>query len=323
MDSDPLVSIAVITYNSSSYILEGLESIKSQTYRNIELIISDDCSNDNTVEICKKWIDNNRGYFIRTEIVTSEKNTGVAGNLNRAIDVCHGEWIKTLSGDDKFSPLSIEKYLKFTIDHPQADVIFGKFYFYGPDLDFVEKNKYVYENKYYPKIKLNQNKQFRENLKGLFVPGPGLFYKKNVWIEVGGFDERYQFCEEDPFMFKIYNSNRKVFFLNDEVYEYQVLPDSLGHEVQEKISRHETDRIRFFRDIRRAEMVRSGLIIYAIEESILYKIREAQSSKKRILFYWYRFLHWFSPLNVLEKFNFLFSILIKSLIKCTNISSSS
>lgn len=315
MDSDPLVSIAVITYNSSSYILEGLESIKSQTYRNIELIISDDCSNDNTVEICKKWIDNNRGYFIRAEIVTSEKNTGVAGNLNRAIDVCHGEWIKTLSGDDKFSPLSIEKYLKFAKDHPQADVIFGKFYFYGPDLDFVEKNKYVYENKYYPKIKLNQNKQFRENLKGLFVPGPGLFYKKNVWIEVGGFDERYQFCEEDPFMFKIYKTNRKVFFLNDEVYEYQVLPNSLGHEVQEKISRHETDRIRFFRDIRRAEMVKRGLIHYAIEESLIYKMREAQCYKKKYNFYLYKILHLFSPLYVLGKFNSLCLMLKQVFVK--------
>ncbi len=53
---ETLVSIVVITYNSAKFILETLESSKAQTYKNIELIISDDCSTDNTVEICQQWI---------------------------------------------------------------------------------------------------------------------------------------------------------------------------------------------------------------------------------------------------------------------------
>ena len=51
-ENNPLVSINVITYNSSKFVLETLESAKAQTYQNIELIVSDDCSTDNTVEIC-------------------------------------------------------------------------------------------------------------------------------------------------------------------------------------------------------------------------------------------------------------------------------
>ena len=51
----PLVSIVVITYNSAEYVLETLESAKAQTYQNIELIVSDDCSADNTVETCSRW----------------------------------------------------------------------------------------------------------------------------------------------------------------------------------------------------------------------------------------------------------------------------
>ncbi len=53
---NPLVSIIVCTYNSSKYVLETLESAKEQTYQNVELIVSDDCSTDNTVELCRKWI---------------------------------------------------------------------------------------------------------------------------------------------------------------------------------------------------------------------------------------------------------------------------
>lgn len=70
---DPLVSVSIITYNSSSTILETLDSIYSQSYQNIELIVSDDCSTDNTVEICKKWIDEHKDRFVRVELLTVEK----------------------------------------------------------------------------------------------------------------------------------------------------------------------------------------------------------------------------------------------------------
>ena len=51
-----LVSISVITYNSSKYILDTLDSVKAQTYPNLELVISDDCSTDNTIDLCKDWV---------------------------------------------------------------------------------------------------------------------------------------------------------------------------------------------------------------------------------------------------------------------------
>lgn len=60
MENKPLVSIVVITYNSSEYVLETLESAKAQTYTNIELIVSDDCSTDETVSICKNGLKQTR-----------------------------------------------------------------------------------------------------------------------------------------------------------------------------------------------------------------------------------------------------------------------
>ena len=80
MNNQPLVSVPVITYNSSKFVLETLESIKAQTYQNIELIISDDCSTDNTVELCQKWVEENKERFVRTQIITSDLNTGVSAN---------------------------------------------------------------------------------------------------------------------------------------------------------------------------------------------------------------------------------------------------
>ena len=100
LEKQPLVSIIVITYNSSKYVLETLESAKAQTYQNIELIVSDDCSIDNTVEICREWIENNKERFVRTELITAEKNTGIPANCNRGVKAAQGEWVKLIAGDD-------------------------------------------------------------------------------------------------------------------------------------------------------------------------------------------------------------------------------
>ena len=55
-EKNPIVSVVVVTYNSAKYVLETLESIKDQTYPNLSLVISDDCSTDNTVKLCRKCI---------------------------------------------------------------------------------------------------------------------------------------------------------------------------------------------------------------------------------------------------------------------------
>ena len=62
------VTVNVLTYNSSKYVLETLESIKTQTYQPLILHICDDCSTDDTVKICKKWIGENSDRFIKTKI---------------------------------------------------------------------------------------------------------------------------------------------------------------------------------------------------------------------------------------------------------------
>ena len=93
----PLVSICVITYNSSKTVLSTLESIKAQSYSNIELVISDDCSPDNTVEIVQQWLEENKSWFIRTELITVEKNTGVTGNVNRSCKNTQGKYVKPIA----------------------------------------------------------------------------------------------------------------------------------------------------------------------------------------------------------------------------------
>src|SRR5688572_26730058 len=107
----PLVSVIVITYNSALYVLETLDSIKRQTYQQIELIISDDCSNDATVELCRKWLSVNGSRFVRTSLIEVESNTGIAQNCNRGVEASKGEWIKIIAGDDALEVYTITDYI--------------------------------------------------------------------------------------------------------------------------------------------------------------------------------------------------------------------
>ena len=71
-----LVSVVVVVYNSSETVVETLDTILKQTYRNIELIVTDDCSTDDTVKIVKSWMIENHKRFARCGIVKNKKNFG-------------------------------------------------------------------------------------------------------------------------------------------------------------------------------------------------------------------------------------------------------
>ena len=101
---NPLVSIVMPVYNGSNYIRESLGSVLAQTYKNIEIIIVNDGSKDNTEEIVKSYKDERIRYF-------KKENGGVATALNLAIKKSKGEYISWLSHDDVYYPDKIEKQI--------------------------------------------------------------------------------------------------------------------------------------------------------------------------------------------------------------------
>ena len=119
----PLVSVVVVTYNDSDFIVETLESIKNQTYPNIELVVSDDGSKDNTVSIIEEWLEINKQYFASVKFLTVEKNTGVTGNYQRAEKAACGIWLKTIGGDDILYPNCISEHVNFVSDKDNVDVV--------------------------------------------------------------------------------------------------------------------------------------------------------------------------------------------------------
>ncbi|MDE5438542.1 glycosyltransferase family 2 protein [Elizabethkingia meningoseptica] len=106
MDNSPLISIIVVSYNQEKYIRENLDSIKRQTYANIELIIADDASKDNSVEVFEKWLIENN-YIAKKNY--HQNNTGFATTLNECIELTTGKYIKIIAADDFLHENAIEK----------------------------------------------------------------------------------------------------------------------------------------------------------------------------------------------------------------------
>ncbi|MBP8959662.1 MAG: glycosyltransferase [Bacteroidales bacterium] len=198
---EPLVSIIVITYNSAKYVVETFESAKAQTYKNIELIISDDCSTDDTVEICRKWLSENSDRFVRTALITVEKNTGIPANCNRGLRAAQGEWIKFIAGDDLLYSNCIETIVSY-IDK-ETKILLCEINDFHNIIDFMTSYSDTGNRVNSTFIKLDSaEKQFIYFLKGFYVPGSGLFFERKKLNESGAFEEKYKFVEDRPLLLK-------------------------------------------------------------------------------------------------------------------------
>ena len=108
MQNFPLVSVICLSYNHEAYVVEALNSVINQTYPNVELLIADDCSTDNSVEVIQNWLENHP----EVDFLTNEKNLGNTKTFNQLAKKAKGEFIIDLATDDILLPNCIEKQVK-------------------------------------------------------------------------------------------------------------------------------------------------------------------------------------------------------------------
>lgn len=215
----PLVSIVVITYNSMPYIIETLNSIKAQTYKNIELIVSDDCSpTDNTVESVKEWIKQNKERFVKAELITTPYNTGISSNCNRGCRIAEGEWLKVLGGDDILKPTYVEDIVNYCYK-TGCDIACSDIELFGEGasamVDFwnvsIDKLRNLQDAS-------SQNKAL---LQANFVPAASLIYKRRIWNQIGGYDEDCKLLEDYPFNINVTSLGYHIGFLDKKLVKYR------------------------------------------------------------------------------------------------------
>ena len=103
-----LVSIIMPSYNTASFIAESIQSVLAQSYKDWELIIVDDCSPDNTDDVVKPYLSDERIRYLK-----NEKNSGAAVSRNRALLEAKGKWIAFLDSDDLWMPEKLQKQVRF------------------------------------------------------------------------------------------------------------------------------------------------------------------------------------------------------------------
>ena len=230
----PLVSMVVITYNSAETVLETLESIKNQTYSNLELIITDDCSSDKTVDICKAWINENISRFKRVEMVTSPINTGVSANINRGMFKAQGKWIKGSAGDDLLIPSAVEEFVNFAENGTDdiricvSDVeVFSSREVVPSNIREMYKNFFELEKEPY-------DLQRKRVMYQLVFVGPGFFFRRDLFEEIGGYSEKYGNAEEWPFVYKIITNGNRIYALDKKLILYRYQPNTLSRKRDDK-----------------------------------------------------------------------------------------
>lgn len=169
------VSVITVCYNSAKTIRDTIESVKAQSYLNIEFIIVDGESTDNTLDIISEYKD-----FI--SLVISEKDKGIYDAMNKGIRASTGDIVGILNSDDFYSNSeSIQNIVSSFLNHKDIDGVYG-------DLLFVkEKNINKYSRLYSSK---NFSKKFIRF--GFMLPHPTYYIKRNKYEEYGFYKLDYR-----------------------------------------------------------------------------------------------------------------------------------
>lgn len=220
------ISIVVVTYNFEKIILECLEGIEKQTYKNFEVIIADDASKDKTIEICETWKEKVTDKFPVT-IIKSENNEGVTKNINKGARLAVKEWVKILAGDDILKKDALENFVYFINEYSEAKIIFSKAQeFYSKDRKKMDLEIIPKEINFY---KMSIKKQLKNLLEfGNCIVAPAYIIKNELLKEMNYFDEKYKMVEDYPFWIKLLKNDVKFYFLNKVTVEYRRSPSSVS-----------------------------------------------------------------------------------------------
>lgn len=223
--SNPLVSIVIPVHNGEKYVKEAIDSCINQTYRDIEIIVVDDASTDNTLNILKE-------YGERITVLPVEKQNGLGNVINIGIRRSKGKYIARMDADDIMYPTRIEKQVKYLESNPNCVAIGGQIDIIDEDSNITGHREYAVEDK---DIKRNRF---------LFQPfaHPAVTLRKSTVEEIGLYPENMWKVEDVKF-FLILSTKGEYHNLEDTVLKYRM---TFKTESQSKMLDHfkKTDDIR-------------------------------------------------------------------------------
>ena len=212
----PLVSVITSCYNQAPYLLETLESVKNQTYKNIQLIMWDDCSSDNSVELIEKWIADNE---VDCVFLKHEKNMGICKSLNEAFSYVKGKYLQLTAMDDILLPDKIERHVEILESSSEKDaLVFSN----GIIIDGNSRDTGKFFLEYHGKNSedLHSGNYYQMLLIGPFMPCMSILYRVDVIRQLNGWDENLKFEDYDMLLRIAQNFN--FIFDNNSTVKYRL-----------------------------------------------------------------------------------------------------
>jgi len=185
----PKISIITICFNSEKYLERTIQSVLSQSYKNIEYILVDGGSIDGTIELIRR-------YQKQISRWTSEPDQGIADAYNKGIHMSSGEIIGLINSDDWYEPTALETAVSFFQTYPDADVIHG-------DLQYWENGKKEMYLKPAEVSKLQVD---------MILNHATCFVKRESYQRWGFFDKNYKYALDYELFLRFYKQNAQFIY---------------------------------------------------------------------------------------------------------------
>lgn len=217
----PLVSVCIPAYNNAAYIKETIDSVLNQTYTNLELIIADDKSKDDTLEVIRAIKDE------RIKVYENEQNLGMSGNWNHCLSLCKGEFIKLICADDLLAKDALEKEVEVLMKYPNVVMV-------ESDTRLIDlAGKYKGWYKRYKTSGIEDGKKiaragaFSQNYFGAPLANT---FRRSVLEQLKGFDTSFYYILDYDFWIRVACLG-KVYIIHEPLNFFRVRNDSNTGEV--------------------------------------------------------------------------------------------
>lgn len=230
MHNSPLVTVICLCYNQSNYVIEALESIKKQNYKPIEILIIDDCSEDNSVQVIQKWLEVNPNIVF----IQNTSNLGNTKSFNKAARVANGDYLMDLAADDILLPDTISLLMQQfnESEYPNLGLVYGNMEnidengFHLSHYFEVDKNQKVTQKRATGNVYLSILKG------GNSICSPSALFKKSVFETLEGYDENLAY-EDLDFWIRL-SRHFEIDFIDAVVIQKRNVTNSLGSQFHQK-----------------------------------------------------------------------------------------
>ena len=213
-----LVTVGIALYNHENYIKECIESILNQTYNNIEIIVIDDGSKDQSYAAAKAVLEAQK---TRTYQIITRPNRGMCNTLNEIIDRANGEYVSFIGSDDFWHPEKIAKQVAYLEEHPEKALVHCNSW-------VVDGNSESYSELDFSG-KINEGRLFEAILTGKGgINTPCHLYRRSVYDTIGVYDPAFRF-EDTDFWLRLTDAF-DVGFLNEKLSYYRIHKNNLSRD---------------------------------------------------------------------------------------------